>query len=80
VPLPAFASSDTRVKEKVQCSKDGVKTRMKNMFQYFRGWGKQNSEFEASPVCRVNSRIARATQRNHFLKTKQKRNKSPQTL
>jgi hypothetical protein len=41
------------------------------------GRGRQISEFEASLVYRVSSRIARATQRNPVLKNKkQKQNKT----
>jgi hypothetical protein len=39
------------------------------------GRGRRISEFEASLVCRVSSRTARATQRNSVLKEKEKRKK-----
>jgi hypothetical protein len=41
------------------------------------GRGRQISEFEASLVYRVSSRIARATQRNPVLKNPKKKKKSP---
>jgi hypothetical protein len=49
--------------------------------QHLRGRGRQISEFEASLVYRVSSRIARATQRNPVLKNqkgKRKRKKTSQ--
>jgi hypothetical protein len=43
------------------------------------GRGRQISEFEASLVCRVSSRIARAIQRNPDLKTKKQKTPNKQT-
>jgi hypothetical protein len=40
------------------------------------GRGRKISEFEASPVYRVSSRTARATQRNPVLKKNKKQNKT----
>jgi hypothetical protein len=44
------------------------------------GRSRQISEFEANLVYRVNSRTARAAQRNPVLKNKTKQNKSKQTI
>jgi hypothetical protein len=54
-----------------------IQLTLTDMFRHGKRWGKkkkgrQISEFEASLVYKVSARTARATQRNHVLKKKQK--------